>query len=172
MTLLSQEGLNITKGEDAQSRPVGYMRVTLNMRAAGSADHHVSFELPGSQVAPFPILFLHRPLIIWTCSYLYVWPRMTLFWLHVCLLLCIYLFMAVLGLCCCSWAFSSCRERDRCSSCDVRASHCSGFSCCGEQPRAAWASVVVAHGFSCPVSHGIFPDQGSNPCPLHWQAHP
>ena len=31
-------------------------------------------------------------------------------------------------------------------------------------------SVVVAHGPSCSVACGIFPDQGSNPGPLHWQA--
>ena len=31
-------------------------------------------------------------------------------------------------------------------------------------------SVVVAHGLSCSTTCGIFPDQGSNPCPLHWQA--
>ena len=31
-------------------------------------------------------------------------------------------------------------------------------------------SAVVAHGLSCSVACGIFPDQGSNPCPLHWQA--
>ena len=31
-------------------------------------------------------------------------------------------------------------------------------------------SVVVAHGPNCSVACGIFPDQGSNPCPLHWQA--
>ena len=31
-------------------------------------------------------------------------------------------------------------------------------------------SVVVAHGPSCSVACGIFPDEGSNPCPLHWQA--
>ena len=31
-------------------------------------------------------------------------------------------------------------------------------------------SVVVAHGPSCCVACGILPDQGSNPCPLHWQA--
>ena len=30
-------------------------------------------------------------------------------------------------------------------------------------------SVVVAHGLSCYAACGIFPDQGSNPCPLHWQ---
>ena len=28
-------------------------------------------------------------------------------------------------------------------------------------------SVVVAHGPSCSTACGIFPDQGSNPCPLH-----
>ena len=31
-------------------------------------------------------------------------------------------------------------------------------------------SVVVAHGPSCSAACGIFPDQGSNPCLLHWQA--
>ena len=28
----------------------------------------------------------------------------------------------------------------------------------------------LAHGPSCSAACGIFPDQGSNPCPLHWQA--
>ena len=31
-------------------------------------------------------------------------------------------------------------------------------------------SVVMAHGPSCSAACGIFPDQGSNPRPLHWQA--
>ena len=31
-------------------------------------------------------------------------------------------------------------------------------------------SVIVAHGPSCSAACGIFPDQGSNACPLHWQA--
>ena len=31
-------------------------------------------------------------------------------------------------------------------------------------------SVAVAHGPSCSAARGIFPDQGSNPCPLHRQA--
>ena len=48
--------------------------------------------------------------------------------------------------------------------------HCSGFSCCGAQTLGARASVVVAHGLSCSVACGIFPDQGLNPHPLHWQA--
>ena len=34
--------------------------------------------------------------------------------------------------------------------------------------RAGSAGVV--HGPSCSAACGIFPDQGSNPCPLHWQA--
>ena len=31
-------------------------------------------------------------------------------------------------------------------------------------------SVIVGHGPSCSAACGIFPDQGLNPCPLHWQA--
>ena len=31
-------------------------------------------------------------------------------------------------------------------------------------------SAIVAHGPSRSAACGIFPDQGSNPCPLHWQA--
>ena len=33
-------------------------------------------------------------------------------------------------------------------------------------------SVVVAHGLSCSAACGIFPDQGSKSCPLHWQVDP
>ena len=43
--------------------------------------------------------------------------------------------------------------------CGVWASHCSGFSYCG----------VQALGFSSCEACGIFPDQGLNLCPLHWQ---
>ena len=39
------------------------------------------------------------------------------------------------------------------------------------QALGTWASVVVAHRLSsCPMGREIFPDQGSNSCPLHWQA--
>ena len=31
-------------------------------------------------------------------------------------------------------------------------------------------SAIVVHGPSCSTACGILPDQGSNPCPLHWQA--
>ena len=69
--------------------------------------------------------------------------------------------------------------------CGARASHCGGFSCWaawalgtwasvvvarGLSSCGTWASVVVAHGLSCSAACGIFPDQGLNPCPLHWQA--
>ena len=32
------------------------------------------------------------------------------------------------------------------------------------------ASVVTMCGLSCPAACGIFMDQGSNLCPMHWQA--
>ena len=52
----------------------------------------------------------------------------------------------------------------------ARASHYRGLSRCGAQAPDSAGSVVVAHGPSCSTACGIFPDQGSNPCPLHWQA--
>ena len=94
----------------------------------------------------------------------------------------IYLFLAVLGLRCCVRAFSSCGERGATLRCGAWASHCGGFSCCGARALGVWtsvvaahglysaSSVVVAHGLSCSMACGIFPDQGSNPCLLHWQA--
>ena len=45
---------------------------------------------------------------------------------------------------------------------------CRLISCNGTQ--GARASVAVAHGLSCSVACGIFPDQGSNQCPLRRQA--
>ena len=73
--------------------------------------------------------------------------------------------------------------------CGVRASHCGGFSCYRAWALGARASVIVARGLSlmacglysagsvvvapglsCSAACGIFPDQGSSPCPLHWQA--
>ena len=41
-----------------------------------------------------------------------------------------------------------------------------GFSSC-----SMWAQQLGHTGLvSCPTACGIFLDQGSNPCPLHWQA--
>ena len=72
----------------------------------------------------------------------------------------IYLFLIALGFHCHEWAFSSCTQ----------ASHCNGFSCCGAQALGAQALSVKRHEFSCSEACGIFPEQGSNPCPLHWQS--
>ena len=74
------------------------------------------------------------------------------------------LFLAVLGLCLHARAFSSCGKQGHSSS------WCVGLSLSrplllrstGSRPAG---SVVVAHGPSCSTACGIFPDQGSNPCP-------
>ena len=60
---------------------------------------------------------------------------------------------------------------------NVPGSHCGGFS----WVVGTWASVVAAHrlsiilpGLCCSTACVIFPDQGSNPCPLDRQtdSHP
>ena len=58
------------------------------------------------------------------------------------------------------WALSSCGQQGLLYSCGARASHCGGFSCCRAQ--------ALEQGLS---SCGIFPDQGLNLCPLHWQTY-
>ena len=53
--------------------------------------------------------------------------------------------MAALGRHCCVTAFSSCREQGLLSSCSVRASHCSGFSCrTRAQLVAAWGLSICS----------------------------
>ena len=54
-------------------------------------------------------------------------------------------------------------------------SRCTGLSL--SWPLLLWStgsrragSAIVAHGPSRSAACGILPDQGSNPCPLHWQA--
>ena len=80
------------------------------------------------------------------------------------------LFLAVLGLRFCARAFSSCGKWGGHSS-----SRCTGLSLSrllllrSTGSRCA-GSVVVAYRPSRSVACGIFPDQGLNPCPLHWQA--
>ena len=101
----------------------------------------------------------------------------------------IYLFLAALGLCCCTLAFSSCGERGLLfvAVCGLLiavaflvAEH--GLqahklqqlqhvgSVVAELGLQSAGSVVVAHELSCSAACGIFLDQGWNPCPLHWQA--
>ena len=77
--------------------------------------------------------------------------------------------MTVLGLRFCARAFSSCGKWGPL----FIAARCLSLS----WPLLLWSagsrragSAIVAHGPSCSVACGIFPDQGSTPCPLHWQA--
>ena len=81
----------------------------------------------------------------------------------------IYLFLAVLGLRFCARAFSSCGKRGP-------------LFIVVRGPLTITASLVVEHRLQtrrlsscgsrakCSAACGIFPDQGSNPCPLHSQA--
>ena len=55
------------------------------------------------------------------------------------------------------------------SSFSAQASHCSGFSCWGAQALELDGSVVSSPRLNCPVTCGIFPDQGLNLCTPHWQ---
>ena len=99
-----------------------------------------------------------------------------------------YLFLAALGLCCWVQTFASCCEEGLLSSCGGRflivvaslVEHrlwgtqasvvvAYGLSSCAS-PALEHISVVVVHWLSCPVAFGIFQDQRSNWCPLHWQA--
>ena len=80
----------------------------------------------------------------------------------------LFFWWAVLGLRHCVWVFSIVASRSY-SVVVVRALFIAVASCCRAQPLGAWASVVGAHGLGCPAVCEIFPDQGSNPCTLHWQ---
>ena len=82
----------------------------------------------------------------------------------------IYVCVAVLGLCC-SAGFSLIMESEGYSPVSVcRLLIAVAFLVAKHGLQSMQASVVVAHGLSCSTACAIFPDQGSNPCPLHWQA--
>ena len=86
--------------------------------------------------------------------------------IHVLLFICLWL----------CWVFVSVRGLSLvAASGDHSSSRCAGLS--PSQPLLLQStgsrragSVIVAHGPSCSVACGTFPDQGSNPCPPHWQA--
>ena len=77
--------------------------------------------------------------------------------------------MAVLGLSSCARAFSSCGKQ-RPLFIAVRRPLTSRPLLLRSTGSRRAGSVIVAHGPSCSAACGIFPDQGSNLCPLHWQA--
>ena len=106
----------------------------------------------------------HKPLVcVFLFLTMYFWPDINFFLIYLFIFGCVGSSFTVRGL---SLVVAS---RGRSSS------RCTGLSLL--RPLLLWStgsrcagSVVVAHGPSCSVACGIFPDQGSNPCPLHWQA--
>ena len=67
------------------------------------------------------------------------------------------------------WVFSSCRKWGLLTSCSKWELLIAVTSLVEHGLYSVWASVAVAYGLSCSKACGIFPDQGLNPCPLHWQ---
>ena len=74
------------------------------------------------------------------------------------------------------WVFVSAQGLSPAAASGGRSSsRCAGLSLSRPLPLQGTGSrrtgsAVVAHGPSCSAACGIFPDQGSNSCPLHWQA--
>ena len=75
--------------------------------------------------------------------------------------------MAALDLRFCTRAFSSCGERGPLLIA-VRGPLTIAASLVAEH-RLQTRRLNICGGPSCSEACGIFPDQGSNPCPLHWQ---
>ena len=76
--------------------------------------------------------------------------------------------VAVLDLCCCTWALSSCTEQK------LLFVGGAGYSLRwlrgDAQALGLQTSVMVAYRLSGSAAGGVFLDQGSDLCPLHWQA--
>ena len=111
-----------------------------------------------------PMHLTHLNLVTFTEILLYSFFFINLF---------IYLFISLFWLC---WVFVSVRGLSLAvASGGHSSSRCAGLSLSRSlllrsTGSSRSGSVVVAHGPSCSAACGILPDQGSNPCPLHWQA--
>ena len=82
------------------------------------------------------------------------------------------IYFVALGLCCCVQAFSSCGEQGLLFIMVHRLLIVVASLVAEHRLQDVWASKVAAHEFSScgtrtwlPTECGIFPDQGSNPCP-------
>ena len=80
----------------------------------------------------------------------------------------LYLFLAVLGLCCYVLAFSSCSDWGLLFAA-IQGLLIAVSSLVAEHGLLNVGSVTVVFGISCSMVCGIFLDQGFNQCPLHWQ---
>ena len=108
----------------------------------------------------FFFFFLNNLILIWKCTNLFFFYFFIFiffnFWLC-------WVFVSVRGLS--PVAASGGHSSSRCAGLSLSRPlllRSTGSRCAG--------SVVVAHGLSCSAACGILPDQGSNPCALHWQA--
>ena len=113
---------------------------------------------------------LEKKMILTTLCFAFIIPFLKFFKINSYFIyLFIYLFIAVLGLRFVRGLSLVAASRGHSSS------WCAGLSLSRPLPLQGTGSrragsAVVAHGPSCSAACGIFPDQGSNPCPLHWQA--
>ena len=136
------------------------------------------WDLPGPRLQPVsPALaggFFFFFKLFYLFIYLFIIYLLFIYYLllFIYLLFILYLFM-YLWLC---WVFVSVRGLSPvAASGGHSSSRCTGLSLSrplllrSTGSRHA-GSVIVAHGPSCSAACGVFPDQGSNPCPLHWQA--
>ena len=68
------------------------------------------------------------------------------------------------GLCCCTWAFSSCGEWGLFSSCRAWDFHCSGFSCCGQGTGSSVRAQQLWHMGSAVPQHMRSSQIGDQTC--------
>ena len=137
-----------------------------------STERHVLSPCPSKAEHPFTSLspFVY---VLWgnVCS-----SALSIFFfklLYLFMYLFIYLFIYLFWLC---WVFVSVRGLSLVAASGGHSSlWCAGLSLSQPLPLRGTGSrragsVVLAHGPSCSAACEILPDQGSNPCPLLWQA--
>ena len=117
---------------------------------------HIQFSFSNSGSYSIVLKFLFNTVFIYISPYQFVPNYLSLFfWLC-------WVFVSVRGLS--LVAASRGHSSSRCAGLSLSRPlllRSTGSRCAG--------SAVVAHGPSCSAACGILPDQGSNPCPLHWQ---
>ena len=122
--------------------------------------------LNGRELDSHQWLYLHSVVVccMCVCFSFKNWEQLIYFWLC-------WVFIA-------PWLFSSCRgfatlQRTGCSLWWSLRLLSTGRGARGLEAEvpALWGagSAAVAHGVCCSTARGIFLDQGSNPCLLHWQ---
>ena len=140
------------------------------MNVSSKSVHFLSFISTLIDPNTAYLFFLKWLSYTWTCIYSFFFFLNKFIYLFIYPWLC-WVFASVRGpsLVAASGGHSS----SRCGG--LSSSRCGGLSLSRPLPLRSTGSrragsAVVAHAPSCPAACGIFPDQGSNPCLLHWQA--